>query len=50
MGSGELLGQLVTMLASSLWWRSISSREGGERGGGGGGAGRPLHARETGWS
>ena len=49
MGSGELLGQLVTMLASSLWWRSISSREGGE-GRGGGGAGRPRHARETGWS
>ena len=28
MGSGELLGELVTMLGSSLWWTSMSSREG----------------------
>ena len=43
MGSGELLGQLVTMQTSSLWWRSISSRGGGGgRRGGGEQAGRVM--------
>jgi len=39
MGSGELLGQLVTMPGSSQWWTRIPSKEGG---GGGGEPGNPL--------